>query len=275
MASRDATLRAEGELLRLCHSGLDVAELQVGVLRSLRRLMPVDAAFFATADPGTLLFTGALSEEPLQAAAARIPGQRVRRGGRQHVRLAGHVRVAGRVARRRDPPRAPVQPALSGDPAAARAGRRAARRTEHRCRLLGLSVSASHRLRARVHRRRGGARRTPGSPRRARTAPGRAGLRVAVRRRGRGTRGPRAHPRVGRRRDHAGGRGPALPDAGTDARCPAADRRPHRGPRPAGDTAAGASHGGRPRPACLSPRAAGSPCTRRGSAGLRTTTGSP
>ena len=72
MASRDATLRAEGELLRLCHSGLDVAELQVGVLRSLRRLMPVDAAFFATADPGTLLFTGALSEEPLQAAASRF-----------------------------------------------------------------------------------------------------------------------------------------------------------------------------------------------------------
>jgi DNA-binding CsgD family transcriptional regulator len=31
--------------------------------------MPVDAAFFATADPGTLLFTGALSEEPLQAVA--------------------------------------------------------------------------------------------------------------------------------------------------------------------------------------------------------------
>jgi DNA-binding CsgD family transcriptional regulator len=31
--------------------------------------MPIDAAFFATADPGTLLFTGALSEEPLQAAA--------------------------------------------------------------------------------------------------------------------------------------------------------------------------------------------------------------
>lgn len=72
MASPDATLRAEEELLRLCHSGLDVAELQVGVLRSLRRLMPVDAAFFATADPGTLLFTGALSEEPLQAAAARF-----------------------------------------------------------------------------------------------------------------------------------------------------------------------------------------------------------
>jgi DNA-binding CsgD family transcriptional regulator len=70
VASRDSRQRAEGELVRLCHSGLAVPELQVGVLASLRRLMPVDAAFFATADPGTLLFTGALSEEPLQAAAS-------------------------------------------------------------------------------------------------------------------------------------------------------------------------------------------------------------
>jgi DNA-binding CsgD family transcriptional regulator len=68
MVSRDSRERAEGEFLRLCHSGLRVGELQMGALRSLRRLMPVDAAFFATADPGTLLFTGALSEEPLQAA---------------------------------------------------------------------------------------------------------------------------------------------------------------------------------------------------------------
>jgi DNA-binding CsgD family transcriptional regulator len=52
----------------VCHSGLEVPALQAEVLRSLRRLMPVDAAFFATADPGTLLFTGAHSEEPLRAA---------------------------------------------------------------------------------------------------------------------------------------------------------------------------------------------------------------
>jgi DNA-binding CsgD family transcriptional regulator len=69
VASRDSRRRAEAEIVRLCHDGLEVAELQAGVLRSLRQLMPVDAAFFATADPGTLLFTGALSEEPLQAVA--------------------------------------------------------------------------------------------------------------------------------------------------------------------------------------------------------------
>jgi DNA-binding CsgD family transcriptional regulator len=61
--------RAERELVRLCHSGLDLPALRAGVLRSLRRLMPVDAAFFATADPETLLFTTAYSEEPLAAAA--------------------------------------------------------------------------------------------------------------------------------------------------------------------------------------------------------------
>src|SRR5437764_234211 len=72
MASRDSRQQVEGELLRLCHSGPEIDELQAGVLRSLRRLMPVDAAFFATADPGTLLFTGAFSEEPLRASAPRF-----------------------------------------------------------------------------------------------------------------------------------------------------------------------------------------------------------
>jgi DNA-binding CsgD family transcriptional regulator len=38
------------------------------VLRALRRVMPVDAAFFATADPETLLFTGAWPDQPLDAA---------------------------------------------------------------------------------------------------------------------------------------------------------------------------------------------------------------
>jgi DNA-binding CsgD family transcriptional regulator len=63
-----ASVRAERELVRLCHSGLELPALRTGVLRSLRRLMPVDAAFFATADPATLLFTSAYSEEPLAAA---------------------------------------------------------------------------------------------------------------------------------------------------------------------------------------------------------------
>jgi DNA-binding CsgD family transcriptional regulator len=40
----------------------------VEVLRSLRRVMPVDAAFFATVDPTTLLFTSAVADDILNEA---------------------------------------------------------------------------------------------------------------------------------------------------------------------------------------------------------------
>jgi DNA-binding CsgD family transcriptional regulator len=66
---RSASLvRVEQDAVRLCHSGLDSAGVRREVLRAVRRLMPVDAAFFATADPETLLFTGAWPDEPLDAA---------------------------------------------------------------------------------------------------------------------------------------------------------------------------------------------------------------
>jgi DNA-binding CsgD family transcriptional regulator len=60
--------QAERDVVRHCHAGLDVGRLQQQVLRDLRRVMPVDAAFVATADPETLLFTGAYAEDPLGAA---------------------------------------------------------------------------------------------------------------------------------------------------------------------------------------------------------------
>ncbi|HEX6443893.1 MAG TPA: helix-turn-helix transcriptional regulator [Streptosporangiales bacterium] len=59
--------RAERDVVRLCHNGLTGDALRGDVLRALRRLLPVDAAFLATADPDTLLFTGAWPEEPLGA----------------------------------------------------------------------------------------------------------------------------------------------------------------------------------------------------------------
>lgn len=68
MSRRAEALRAERDLIRRCHSGLDSADLRVEVLRLLRRLMPIDAAFVATADPETLLFTGAWTEQPLDTA---------------------------------------------------------------------------------------------------------------------------------------------------------------------------------------------------------------
>ena len=51
-----------------CYAGLDVADLRDEVLRRLRRIMSVDAAFFGTVDPETLLFTSAAAEDPLGAA---------------------------------------------------------------------------------------------------------------------------------------------------------------------------------------------------------------
>jgi DNA-binding CsgD family transcriptional regulator len=72
MPTRDGGQQAERALVRACTSGLDVPALQREVLRALRRLMPVDAAFFATADPETLLFTGATAEAPLDRATPQF-----------------------------------------------------------------------------------------------------------------------------------------------------------------------------------------------------------
>jgi hypothetical protein len=53
---------ARQDIVRLCHSGLDSVSLRREVMRRLRRTLPVDSFWFATVDPTTLLFTGALAE---------------------------------------------------------------------------------------------------------------------------------------------------------------------------------------------------------------------
>ena len=58
-----ALRRTEQAIVRLCHEGLDSHTLRVEVLRRLRTVVPVDAAFCATVDPATLLFTGSMVEE--------------------------------------------------------------------------------------------------------------------------------------------------------------------------------------------------------------------
>jgi DNA-binding CsgD family transcriptional regulator len=50
-------------IVERCHSGLDLAALRRDVLPRLRRAVPVDALWMATADPATLLFTQAYREE--------------------------------------------------------------------------------------------------------------------------------------------------------------------------------------------------------------------
>jgi DNA-binding CsgD family transcriptional regulator len=63
--SVEVTERQLGEIIRRCYLGHSASELREDVLRRLRSIVPVDAAFFATVDPATLLFTSAMAEEPL------------------------------------------------------------------------------------------------------------------------------------------------------------------------------------------------------------------
>jgi hypothetical protein len=60
--------RAARQLSKRCYAGLDAASLQAEFLDTLQRIVPFDAAFCATVDPATLLFTSAVLRE--------IPGRR-------------------------------------------------------------------------------------------------------------------------------------------------------------------------------------------------------
>jgi DNA-binding CsgD family transcriptional regulator len=60
MQSSWAAERAEEDIIRLCHSGLDSHSLRVEVFRRLERVMPYEAFWCATTDPATLLFTDAV-----------------------------------------------------------------------------------------------------------------------------------------------------------------------------------------------------------------------
>lgn len=62
--------RKIADLEQLATSGLDVGTFKTEALRRLRSLVTIDAAFFATVDPETLLFTGATSEAPLVGATS-------------------------------------------------------------------------------------------------------------------------------------------------------------------------------------------------------------
>ena len=52
-------------LIERCYAGLDAGSLRLEVMRRLRDVVTIDAAFFATVDPVTLLFTSVASEQPL------------------------------------------------------------------------------------------------------------------------------------------------------------------------------------------------------------------
>ncbi len=56
----------------MSYAGLDVETLRRELLLRLRKVMTVDAAFFATVDPATLLFTSAHPDDPLMSAAPQF-----------------------------------------------------------------------------------------------------------------------------------------------------------------------------------------------------------
>ena len=60
--------RTRRQIIRLCYASLDARTLRLEILRALQRVVSVDAAFFATLDPVTLLFTDALTDPVLQDA---------------------------------------------------------------------------------------------------------------------------------------------------------------------------------------------------------------
>jgi DNA-binding CsgD family transcriptional regulator len=64
--------RVRREIIRLTKSGLDFRALQGETLKQLRKVIPIEAAFFATVDPATLLFTSAMSDDILQPVAPQF-----------------------------------------------------------------------------------------------------------------------------------------------------------------------------------------------------------
>jgi DNA-binding CsgD family transcriptional regulator len=66
---------AEGtrqEIIRHSHAGLDSRTFRVEAVKQLRKAIPVDVSFFATADPATLLFTSAVRDDVLARATPQF-----------------------------------------------------------------------------------------------------------------------------------------------------------------------------------------------------------
>ncbi|WP_432874728.1 LuxR C-terminal-related transcriptional regulator [Kribbella sp. CA-245084] len=88
-------------LIQRCYAGLDADQLRSEVLARLRGVLTVDAAFFATVDPATVLFTSAMVDEPLGAITEQFIANEfgqddvnkfaVLAGGRDPVRSLGQA----------------------------------------------------------------------------------------------------------------------------------------------------------------------------------------
>src|SRR3954447_18595884 len=64
--------RVRQEIVRLSYAGLDSRTFRVEAVKRLRKAIPTDVSFFATADPATLLFTSAVRDDVLGRATAQF-----------------------------------------------------------------------------------------------------------------------------------------------------------------------------------------------------------
>ena len=64
--------RISQEIVRLSRAGLDSKTFRVEAVKRLRKAIPVDVSFFATADPATLLITSAVVDEVLARATGEF-----------------------------------------------------------------------------------------------------------------------------------------------------------------------------------------------------------
>src|SRR5262245_10471952 len=62
---RRTTERVQQDIIRIGHAGLSSQVLRAEYLKQLRKVIPIDLAFFGMVDPATLLFTQATLDESL------------------------------------------------------------------------------------------------------------------------------------------------------------------------------------------------------------------
>jgi DNA-binding CsgD family transcriptional regulator len=85
------------ELIRLCHAGLDSHRLRIEIMKRLRAVVPIDVSFFTTADPATLLFTGAVIDELASATPLFIENEFLQEDVNKFAWMARHNLPVGNL----------------------------------------------------------------------------------------------------------------------------------------------------------------------------------
>jgi hypothetical protein len=89
MLTGPALERLAAAIVRACRSGLDADALRAAVLPRLREAVPIDALWWAAADPATLLFTQSYREElPEESGRYFVENEFLRRDVNKWTELA-------------------------------------------------------------------------------------------------------------------------------------------------------------------------------------------